>query len=1073
MRTKAPHPFTLNGMKLRNLPARSSGRPLFILLTSLLSLLTAKAGAEEFKSRVEVHTRLGTDRSIGMVELWHPLAQDYQSVLYTDLRLMGDNSDNREFNFGIGHRHLVNDDKIALGLHGWVDRRTTELGSTFYQLAGGYEFLTADSELRVNAYLPFNQKETYSLPGGIGSSTPYLGGTGIYYDGTGQIVERPMHGLDVEAGYHFNLPVLPETNFRAAAGAFVFSADNVETIRGTRLKFGADVTSDIEVGLRMENDNVRGSQAFLEGTLRFPFGSKAARNTLSARSRLDESPERDIDIVSGKTVDTGMRKPVLNAATGQAQRVFYVDNTAVAGGDGSYEHPFNTIAQANAAITKTGDMVYVYHGDGTAAQYDTGITLAQREQALIGEGTAFVFDGTRFRAGNSTGAFNGYTLIAAGAAPTLSDDGTTGAAVVVTADDVTLSGFKADNSTGDGINIGNASNTQISNVSTSGNAGYGLYVYADDNKTRSFTLDGFTSNNNGIHGIDIEAFNDSVWDGVTLSNLSLEGNLRGVFLQTADQSIIRNVTISDSSVINQLAEGFGFNAVGSRGFENVTLDNLYADNVYNGILIQGGASSTINNVTINDFTTTGNTAGGLRLRTSASASFSDIAINNMSSSSNDASGSGIQIINGATTSAMANITVDGGTFGSNGQSGISVSNAGHMQDLTLKNLTASGNSIAGIAYTGGNGSTMDNLQIDNTVTSGNTSSGLSLVVNPGGKLDGANITNATSGGNLHGLIVSNAGQITDIDVQGLQANGNSTNGIFVSNNVSSSLAGLSITASTMNNNASGLNISGVGALSNLTIDDLTADSNTTHGISMTPGTGGSIDNASISNARMRHNTNAINLAGGGSLTNMTFDTIDATQNQNGLLVPAASGSTRSNIAFTNLDASNNTATGISLNAGLGNTISNFTFSQSHADGNASGINLTSSSTGSMTGVSFTDVTVNNNTGVGINLRAANTSALTGSFQHTTATGNGSNGVYFDDDTTGSYSIDFGGGGISSGNNRVFGNTGKDLRVDLDGLQLKAENNWWGSASGLQAVQQTLEVGSTVDASPFLSADPGP
>jgi hypothetical protein len=37
----------------------------------------------------------------------------------------------------------------------------------------------------------------------------------------------------------------------------------------------------------------------------------------------------------------------------------------------------------------------------------------------------------------------------------------------------------------------------------------------------------------------------------------------------------------------------------------------------------------------------------------------------------------------------------------------------------------------------------------------------------------------------------------------------------------------------------------------------------------------------------------------------------------------------------------------------------------------------------------------------------------------------------------------------------------------------AENNWWGNPAGLLGGEVTLEVGSTVDADPFLAADPGP
>ena len=83
-------------------------------------------------------------------------------------------------------------------------------------------------------------------------------------------------------------------------------------------------------------------------------------------------------------------------------------------------------------------------------------------------------------------------------------------------------------------------------------------------------------------------------------------------------------------------------------------------------------------------------------------------------------------------------------------------------------------------------------------------------------------------------------------------------------------------------------------------------------------------------------------------------------------------------------------------------------------------------------------------------------------------------MYIDDDTTGASTADLGGGALgSTGGNRIYGNGGPDLRVDLDGGQLKAENNWWGNAAGLLPARVTPDAGgNTVDADPFLAADPG-
>jgi hypothetical protein len=65
---------------------------------------------------------------------------------------------------------------------------------------------------------------------------------------------------------------------------------------------------------------------------------------------MDESPERDIDIVSNEIItEDGIGETLLNNTTSLAQNVIHVDNTAAGGGDGSNEARYKTLAAAEAA----------------------------------------------------------------------------------------------------------------------------------------------------------------------------------------------------------------------------------------------------------------------------------------------------------------------------------------------------------------------------------------------------------------------------------------------------------------------------------------------------------------------------------------------------------------------------------------------------------------------------------------------------------------------------------------------------------------------------------------------------
>ena len=72
--------------------------------------------------------------------------------------------------------------------------------------------------------------------------------------------------------------------------------------------------------------------------------------------------------------------------------VIHVDNAAPPGGNGTAEHPFNSLAAAQAA-SAVNDIIYVHRGNGTTDGYDTGIVL-KNDQMLLGSGNNYVIQTT-------------------------------------------------------------------------------------------------------------------------------------------------------------------------------------------------------------------------------------------------------------------------------------------------------------------------------------------------------------------------------------------------------------------------------------------------------------------------------------------------------------------------------------------------------------------------------------------------------------------------------------------------------------------------------------------------------
>lgn len=530
---------------------------LFLLSVSSFTLLSYPALADPapvparkpLEARVETNWRYGDERSILMTEFWVPIAQNVQdgSVLYGDLRMMGDDLDNREFNLGLGYRDMVRTALLGEGIAGahiWFDRRLTDRGSTFNQVTLGGEWLGEEFDILANGYLPLSDEERHFAPN-ASPQGPELAGTGIFVDTLGTVLEEPQAGLDLESGWQ--VPAFEDhtDSVRIYGGGYYFDGPNTESVVGWRTRLAADITSDIQVGARFQKDDERGSQGFLEATIRFPFGNKKSFRDEGIRARLDDSPERDIDIVTGDVVsDAGERVQVLNTATGAPQEVLHVDNMAAGGGDGSIENPFNTLADAQAAASAH-SIIYVHRGNGTTAGQNAGIALNQTGQQLIGSGTHFTYDGTRFTAANGAAVDPGSLILAAAdpaGAPTITNAG--GDGITVTADNINVAGITVDGAAGSGIMVeangaaASAQNVSISNISAINNTRHGVYIHGADGGAVSAKVQRAVTMANSQHGI-------AVYDD---TDDTFEVDLGGGSMGSSGNNVLAGNTLEDLAV---------------------------------------------------------------------------------------------------------------------------------------------------------------------------------------------------------------------------------------------------------------------------------------------------------------------------------------------------------------------------------------------------------------------------------------------------------------------------------------------------------------------------------------------
>jgi len=497
-------------------------------------------------AHIDLGGRIGADRQSGEVEIFLPVWQDYDSLIFGNLRGKFGSDDDIEGNFGLGFRTQVNGDWI-LGANAFFDILDSEYDNTFIQGGVGLEALTEDWDFRVNGYFPESDRE------------PIAGGGRVMVTGTLiQLMgrhEQALWGVDGEVGYR--LPLFGDSEdfeVRVFAGGFYFDADSVQEIAGPRGRIEARIYdldflsegSRLTFGGEVTHDDVRGTEGFGTARIRIPlqvFGNGGSKLTGLDR-RMTDRIVRDHDIIT-------------NVGYGDAEDVFvedlqnstYTIRFAEYGGTGygGYYSP-DSLADILAA-SGPNDILVV---DGSAGTYfDTmGIQL-QDGQAFVGAGNAIKLTGA------DTGTMVYFTPKPGGSKPTLTRSG----------------------------------------------GGSYIISLAEDNLVNYLTLDGGGNTTNGIVGIDgpgnyIDNFfirnnmiRDFTGDGVyiALNNPASRGRIEGNMIYD----------VAGDAIDVRLYAGDGFYSDFDLSILDNTMFDVGNDAVYINVTVANG-STFYNTIAIND-----------------------------------------------------------------------------------------------------------------------------------------------------------------------------------------------------------------------------------------------------------------------------------------------------------------------------------------------------------------------------------------------------------------------------------------------------------------------------------------
>jgi hypothetical protein len=285
------------------------------------------------------------------------------------------------FNAGIGYRELASlrsgfDAERILGGSFWTDGQSTKADNFFTQLGFGLESLGESFDLRMNGYFPLDRTKT-SDPTLINFDTITFAQNGLFsglartttdtaYSVLDAEFAKRIHDLDawaVAAVYHLGGGGADDTGYRVGVRGYAVPD----------LLVGVEVTDD-----DIYNTNVMASITWFVGrthTGNAPIGQIV--------DRFREPVMRNSFIATTSTFTDAGATQLTDADTNDFFDFIHVDSTAAAGGDGSFENPFNNLAEAEA---RQADGSYVYVHGGSVLAANDPFTLLDNVK-FWGEGT--------------------------------------------------------------------------------------------------------------------------------------------------------------------------------------------------------------------------------------------------------------------------------------------------------------------------------------------------------------------------------------------------------------------------------------------------------------------------------------------------------------------------------------------------------------------------------------------------------------------------------------------------------------------------------------------------------------
>jgi hypothetical protein len=480
---------------------------------------------------------------------------------------------------GIVRRYMPRTNGIA-GLNFYFDNDGSR-GPTLQELGIGFEYLTTGPDLRINGYFPINDKTKRVRTGIIRGSEIFQGNQLFFNQLTEQVTAS--NGTDITLTYPVPGQWASTINLEASAGAYYYSPvdSGVRDFLGWRARLDTTLARRLlHAYVELTGDRVNDNLASVGVDINYwrRYDDKPRTDTNSYH-RINEWVRRNWTVVG--VDEPSIQEGILATdANGDAYFFEHVDSNSGAGGNGTFENPYQTLQTAQTNGPGPGDSIIYAHAGSV---FNTPLVMNDNE-IIIGEGVTTPLP--RF------GSLEPVILPPSGnpgGKPVF--DSINGVAPVTLASNVTFGGFDISNTTGgppaaivgDGIDSARLFGITIQDVDNGGgilfNNVTGDITLDNVNMLRSNPMDTLS----GIDGDNFVVQNSNA--NITYTNSEIENTLgRMVHI---DNSAGR-IDLSDVLLNSRFAPGGGSD-------DGVLIENSSADVLLGQMEIDNGTIDLLNN----------------------------------------------------------------------------------------------------------------------------------------------------------------------------------------------------------------------------------------------------------------------------------------------------------------------------------------------------------------------------------------------------------------------------------------------------------------------------------------------